>query len=257
MKESTSLDLSAVLTSLFSAAVASGVIADPVASMYLQSSAPVIGRLINKAILRVFNGSRSKKECERLGVAYYVAAETIKKNLEVGSIERTDNFYDESYGRFNRADDLIEAALRYCMDDAESIKSVCYGRFIGNIPYSNLSHRSLIALNKTINQLTYDELCLISAFNNRRAVKFDNLEQTLRTGSSQDMEAREFYVRILHLKSLGILAQTPYFHSGSAIGAVYLSEMGLSLFNLMELNLLDPNDVYYHASLINRFGLTA
>lgn len=257
MKESTSLDISAVLTSLISAAVASGVIADPVASMYLQSSSPIINRMISKAILRVFNGNRSKKECDRLGVAYYVAAETIKKNVEAGNIERTDAFFDEGYGQFNRADDLVEAALKYCVDDAESIKSVCYGRFIGNIPYSNLSHRSLIALNKTINQLTYDELCLISAFNNRLPTKFDTLEQMLRSGMNPVLESREFYVRILHLKSLGILAQTPYFNSGSAIGAVYLSEMGCSLFALMELNLLESKDVNYHASLISRYGQIA
>ena len=256
MDESTSSNISAIITSLISTAAACGAIPDPVSATLISSSSAIIDRLINKSLLAVFNRNGTKRDCERLGVAYNVAAQTVEKNRKAGKSERTDDFFDARHGHFNRAEDLVAASLRYCIDDPESIKSVCYGRFIGNIPFCNYSHRTMIAMNKTISELTYDELCLIAAIYGCPHFHLDALETFLRSEGFIEIEVREFYVRILHLKTMGILAQTRYFHSESAIGEIYLSEMGHGLYSLMELNLLEPSDIAHHQSMISRFAGT-
>lgn len=253
MDESTISSASAILTGALTTAATFGFGVDANAAMLIAANSPIMQQLIYRGIHFLLGRAPTKLECARLGIAYNEAALTIKKNREHNLPERSDGFFSDSYnGNYSKANELIEAALRYTIEDPETIKSVCYGRFIGNIPFCSLKQNELVALNKTIRALTYSELCAIHVFKGKGVNSFVALEKAVRNnGSTEEMD---FYSIILHLKTLGILMPTGKFFSISFIGFVFLSKTGIEIFNLMELDRLDTKDTQHYENLFHQFA---
>lgn len=256
MDESTISNASAILTGALTTAVSFGVGVDPHAGVFISANSPIIHQLIYRGIHFLFGRTPTQMECARLGIAYNEAANTIKSNILAGKKERNDGFFEESYnGNYSKANEIIEAALRYTTEDPETIKSICYGRFIGNIPYCNLSQLELVALSKTIRDLTVAELCIIAVLHNKGVCNFFSLENVVRSNCAT--EEMVFYSSILHLKTLGVLVPTGQFFSASFIGFVFLSKAGNELYDLMELNRLEVKEVQKYESLYHRFAKTS
>lgn len=253
MNDSTISGASAILTGALTTAATFGFGVDSNAAILIATNSPIMQQLIHRGIHFLLGRTPTRLECARLGIAYNEAALTIKKNREKHLTERADGFFDESYnGNYSKANELIEAALRYTIEDPETIKAICYGRFIGNIPFCSLKQNELVALNKTIRELTYSELCVIHVFKDKGVNSFVALENVVRkNGSTEEMD---FYSIILHLKTLGILMPTGKFFSISFIGFVFLSKTGLEIFNLMELDRLDTKSTQHYANLFQHYA---
>lgn len=252
MDDPTISNASAILTGALTTAATFGFGIDSAASALVAANSPIMYQLVNRGLHFLFGRNPTKVECARLGIAYNEAALIIKKNRDAGRTERNDGFFDECYnGKYSKANEIVEAALRYTTEDPETVKSICYGRFIGNIPFCSLSQNELVALNKTIRDLTYAELCMIKVFHDKGVCGFIALENAVRNGCVA--EEMDLYSSILHLKTLGILVPTGQFFSASFIGFVFLSKSGKDLFDLMELARLDPKDIQKYESLFQQF----
>ena len=253
MNDSTISSASAIITGALTTAAAFGFGIDSNAAAFIAANSPIMNHLFYRSIHFLFGKEPSKLECARLGIAYSEAALTIKKNQEQKRPVRSDDFFDDSYnGNYSKANELVEAALRYTTEDPETIKSICYGRFIGNIPFCSQKHNDLIAINKTIRELTYSELCVINVLRYKGRCTFFALENAVRNSTSTD--AMSFYSIILHLKTMGILVPTGQFFSASLIGYVFMSQSGTDIYDLMELDRLCPKDTQQYESLFNQYG---
>lgn len=134
-----------------------------------------------------------------------------------------------------------------------TIKSVCYGRFMANIPFDNsCNETTLQSLNTVIRQLTYKELCLIRLLYHREIVSTNSLEAYLR--NTHDMEGTVLFHQLLHLRNLGILITLPPFHVGTALGNVRISILGMHLYEMMELNLIPEEDLSSLKAVISKVG---
>lgn len=151
------------------------------------------------------------------------------------------------------ASQLLESSIKATIDDTETIKSVCYGRFMENIPFNNsCEETTLQSLNTVIRQLTYKELCLIRLLYHRERVSTNSLEAYLR--NTHDMEGTVLFHQLLHLRNLGILITLPPFNVGTALGNVRISILGMRLYEMMELNLIPEEDLSSLKAVISKVG---
>lgn len=255
MDDSIISNASAIVTGALTTAATFGFGVDTAAAALIAANAPIMQQIIHRSIHFLFNRNPTKIECARLGIAYDEAAKTIERNARAGKTIRTDGlFEDSSYRGYNRADEIVEASLRYAIDDPETIKARAFGRFIGNVPYCTSSGDSLIAICKNIQELSYLELCTICVFYGQPPKNFTKLEHAIRHDKQDAMEEADFYARILHLKSIGILMPAASFISSSAIGYVSLSKVGRTLHQLMEFQAVGTQDVSRERALFQQYA---
>lgn len=154
---------------------------------------------------------------------------------------------------YSSASQLLESSIKATIDDTETIKSVCYGRFKANIPFDNsCDETTLQSLNTVIRQLTYKELCLIRLLYHRERVSTNSLEAYLR--NTDDIEGTVLFNQLLHLQNLGILITLPPFHVGTALGNVRISILGMRLYEMMELDLISEENLSSLKAVISKVG---
>lgn len=194
----------------------------------------------------------TKEEFIRLGISYNTAVEGINKKIQEGCAIRTDGILGATIT--SKSHVILEAALRATIEDTEYEKSVCYGRFIAHVPFTKeYSSSALILLGNVIRQVSYKELCLIAFCYGRPALNADLLYRYI--NENNDIDASEIFSYIIHLKNLGIyVAGSPY-RPGSLMGVFILTYIGKALYELLELNLIEDDELSNIAKVMNRVGL--
>lgn len=256
MDKSTISNASAILTGALTTAATFGFGVDTTAAVFVGTNASILQQFIARGLESLFGRSLAKSECARLGIAYDEVRETIKRNLKSGKTIRQDGFLDESFnGNYSRANELVEATIKFAIDDSEFLKAQAYGRLLGNSLFCDFDRDSIKSLARTIKELSYRELCTIYSFYGKTPRNFTKLEYDIRHTKQDSTEEAEYFARILHLKTLGVLMPSATFISNSAIGYVFLSKMGRNLCEMMEFNPTETDTLQREVALFEQYAL--
>lgn len=205
-------------------------------------------------LLKSFTSSKklTEQECIRLGISYNTAIDGINARIQLGHSIRKDSLFEENI--FCKAHVILEASIRNTIEDSEYEKSICYGRFMANVPFAEeYSSSALMLLNQIIRQLSYKELCLIACCYKKPAFDCDVIDKYIR--NKRDIDASEVFNYFVHMKNLGVFITEPPFVLGSNIGKIRLSFSGESLFELLELNLIPNEDISGLLGTLGRIGV--
>lgn len=253
MKDDIANTISAGLTSASSLVV--GLHPDiPVEYKTLYSSVSPLIQWNLTSILKSFTNSKrlTEQECLRLGISYNTAIDGINARIKMGYSIRKDSLFEENI--LCKAHVILEASMRNTIEDSEYEKSVCYGRFMANVPFAEeYSPSALMLLNQIIRQVSYKELCLIACCYKKPAFNCDVIDRYIR--SKRDIDASEIFNYFIHMKNLGVFITEPPFVLGSNIGKIRLSFSGEALYELLELQLIPDEDMEGLQGTLSRIGV--
>lgn len=205
-------------------------------------------------LLKSFTSSKNltEQECIRLGISYNTAIDGINARIKLGHSIRKDSLFEETI--ICKAHVILEASMRSTIEDSEYEKSLCYGRFMANVPFADeYSSSALMLLNQIIRQVSYKELCLIACCYKKPAFNCDVIDKYIR--SKRDIDASEVFNYFVHMKNLGVFITEPPFVLGSNIGKIRLSFSGESLYELLELHLIPNEDISGILDTLSRIGV--
>lgn len=197
---------------------------------FISIVSPLLQRIFGRAFLMVAKGNVSEVGRARLGVTYMKVAQ--EYNSRGGKIDDINSLFfppvETSF--YTKADEIYESTLWNVVFDSESEKSIIYGRFLARIPF--LEHPDfsrLVELGSILKQLTCDEIHLLRSLGDKAVHNFSFLELSVHQGDSMDKAYQ--YGRLLHLKSLGLLIQQAPFVSGTSLGNVKITLLGVDLLD--------------------------
>lgn len=239
MKDSVKETISAIITSGCTLAATFGIKVLPELSGVLASCSPIMNLLVNRVLERFDTKSFARIECARLGICYSQLVAIIQSHSDKGDKISFPEF--SSNEEFSKADEICEAVFKASIDDSQSIKSICYGNLLGNIPFqSKYDASASYLLIKTAEELSYDELCLLAVIDRLPRKNYFGIEEK---AWQDDISASVLYANMLHIDRLGLLKRLPSFTSGRALDNHQISSFGHDLCDLLELKLLNNEDI--------------
>jgi hypothetical protein len=142
--------------------VIGGIIAGPVGMIIGGASGPVLTRVFRKIGQEIKLRFISPREEIRIGAVFAFAINKLQENLQNGSQIRTDSFFDSTEHFRAGAEEILEGVILGAQKEYEEKKV----KFLGNL-YANICTNSEISREqanqfiKTINSLSYRQLCII------------------------------------------------------------------------------------------------
>lgn len=225
-------EIGAFLTTGVSMAANFGFNLNPDTLSLLNSFSPLL-QLSFERVLELFsNKNLVSVELARLSISTSEALNTIRSNEKRGLVFN-ERFFS---GRYSKTDEILEAAIRAAISDAQNIKSVFYGRLIGNVLFQDKYDESaMFTLLKVAAQLSYDELCLLYILNSEPGHHYEGLIKR----ADGDISAQEFVQYLLHFKGLGLVSRIPPYFLGATLDSLKISTLGHDLVSLLELKSLN------------------
>lgn len=225
-------EIGAFLTTGLSVAANFGFNLNPDTLSLLNSFSPLL-QLSFERVLELFcNKKLVDVELARFSISTSEALKTIKSNEKRGRVFN-ERFFS---GRYSKTDEILEAAIRAAINDAQSIKSIFYGRLIGNVLFQDkYDESSIYTLLKVAAQLSYDELCLLYILDGEPGHRYEQLISK----ADDDINAQEFVQYLLHFKGLGLVTRIPPHYLGATLDSLKISTLGHDLVSLLELKSLD------------------
>lgn len=198
-------------------------------------------------------GKITPRECSRMTDGINGMSDTLLESQKIGNI-RHDSLFETNSEGFCDGDDIFEQMINHIKQDSDRKKAYFCGNFIGSIPYADdLNYSNLMQYSRTICQLSYSELCIISNFYSHyrnTGASFSKAEKQV--DNFDDPEKSFLLGEVLHLRNLGILNSLPPYNLDDNIGNVRISYYGIRLYELMRLNILDNNDITMSWEVINK-----
>ena len=225
-------EIGAFLTTGVSIAANFGFNLSPDTLSLLNSFTPLL-QLSFERVLELFcNKKLVNVELARLSISTSEALNTIKSN-EKNGLELNEKFFS---GCYSKTDEILEAAIRAAINDAQNVKSLFYGRLIGNVLFQEkYDESSIFTLFKVAAQLSYDELCLLYILDSEPGQQYERLIKR----ANDDISAQEFVQYLLHFKGLGLVSQIPPYNLGATLDSLKISTLGHDLVSLLGLKSLD------------------
>ena len=199
-----SSDFSAIATTMINAAALFGF---PDVVPYVSTVSPLLSKIIERGFRLFRRDNLVEVECARLGIAYGSAVQTINDSLGSGKKLREDGFLEAfQNNQYTQADEIIEASLRNVISDAETLKSVYYGRFIGRTPFlEGVPVNELININSILKQLTVEDIRNLHLFADRNEHILTDLEVDVKNNIYSGRA--HLFSSYLHLKNLGLITR--------------------------------------------------
>ena len=127
---------------------------------------------------------------------------------------------------------MIEASLRNVISDAETKKSLYYGRFIGHVPFlAGVPVSELISINSVLKQLTVEDIKNLRLFADRFEHDLKDIEvevkNNLYSGRAQ------LFSSYLHLKNLGLITRIYPADSGLDLQKERITKVGLQVLDII------------------------
>ena len=210
----------------------------PEAGLVASVSAPIVSYTAKSIISDIFNDKATERECRRFKISSETASKTFKRNIAKGLPLRNDGLFESSEKDECKFDDVLEAALKSIKDDTESLKSEIYGRFLGNIPFrEDLDYVLLLNMRKTLDNLSFTELCMLRLFNENKFIGINKIRQYF--FENQNSLVYEVYTGLLKMSANGVLVAKSPFSLGDTIGNLEISKFGKTVCEVAELELID------------------
>lgn len=209
-----------------------------------------IGVAISQGIQEVAERTLSAREGKRVGAVIIYAEEKIREKLNSGALPRNDGFFDSQLGQRSPADEIIEGVLLAAKQDYEEKKLPYYANLLANIAFqANVDKITANALLKLAERLSYRQLSYISLMAQRSTFNlhaqtisvadFSNKQNYL---SYNNISVNALVTEILDLIQNNVIMRDPNGIEQQNIIA-RLTNLGYSLFNLMELSKIPEIDV--------------
>lgn len=225
-----SSDFSAIATSMINAAALLGF---PPAAPFISMVNPLLAKIIERGFRLFLRDDFVQVECARLGVAYGSAVQTINESLNSGKKLRADGFMEAfQNSQYTQADEIIEASLRNVVGDAETFKSVYYGRFIGRTPFlEGTPVNELISLNCILKQLTVDDIRNLHLFADRDEHILTDLEVEVKNNMYSGRA--HLFSSYLHLKNLGLITRIFPASTGLDLEKERITRVGIQVLEVV------------------------
>lgn len=225
-----SSDFSAIATTLINAAAVFGF---PTAVPFVSMVNPLLSKIIERGFRLFHREDTVQVECARLGIAYGSAVQTINDSLSSGKKVREDGFMEAfQNSQYTQADEIIEASLRNVISDAETLKSVYYGRFIGHTPFlAGTPVNELISINSILKQLTVDDISNLQLFSDRNEHDLTDLDNEVK--NSLYSGRAHLFSSYLHLKNLGLITRIFPASTGLDLEKERITRIGIQVLDVI------------------------
>ena len=194
---------------------------------------PLLSKIIERGFRLFHQDNLVEVECARLGIAYSSAVQTINDSLNSGKNMREDGFMEAfQNSQYTQADEIIEASLRNVISDAETLKSVYYGRFIGRTPFlEGVSVNELININSVIKQLTVDDINNLQFFADRNEHSLMDIEADVKKNIYS--ENAHLFSSYLRLKNLGLITRVFPANVGLDLERERITKVGIQVLDFV------------------------
>lgn len=210
----------------------------PEAGLAASVSAPIISYTAKSIISNIFNDNATEREYRRFNISAEAASMAFKRNVEKNLPLRNDGLFKRSEKGECKFDDILEATLKSIKDDTESLKAEIYGSFLGNIPFrEDLDYVLLLNMRKTIDNLSFTELCMLRLFNENKFVGINKIHRYF--FDNQTPLVYEVYTGLLKMTAHGVVVAKPPFGLGDTIGNLEISKFGKTVCEIAELEQIE------------------
>lgn len=207
------------------------------------------GVLVSKTLSYIGNELSTRflgpREETRIGATLAIATEKINKRLQNGDTIRSDGFFNKDNSGRSKAEEIAESVLLKSQREAEEKKIPFLANLLANISFSpEISVELGEQMIKTVDSLTYRQLCILSLAVNRWK------EQLRKTNYHEQKTFERDLYQILHecidlynrafikFGSTAILGVTDMNPSTIAIEG-----LGIDIYNWAQLNEIPFKDI--------------
>lgn len=219
-------------------------IAGPIGTLVGASLPPLISKSLNKISDDVLNRNISKREEQKIGVGYIYAVDRIEKNIKMGRKIRTDGFIDDENIQSD-SNTILEGVTVKLQKEWELKKLQFYGNFLGNISFiPEIDFNYAAVLLKFAESLLYRQMCLIKVFMKKGTPQIDlaPIANEYRSGLSANTFNYSLYSDLVEMDRLSVFQRRGPVTLGGTIGNCALSDMGIKLYQLMNLEEIEEAD---------------
>lgn len=183
--------------------VIGGFIAGPVGMIIGGASGPILTRVFRKIGQEIKLRYISPREEIRIGASFAFAIHKLQDNLQNGSQIRTDQFFDANENDRSGSEEILEGIILGAQKEYEERKVKYLGNLYANIcTNSKISREQANQLIKTINNLSYRQLCIIQLLKEAKSDPL-NLEST-KTDDFK-IEQHDVMIEIRDMQHKGLL----------------------------------------------------
>ena len=199
---------------------------------------------------RMLSAAENRRVCDAL----ILASQGIHKRRK-NEIPRTDGFFDKDFSGRSRAQEILENVLLKCQREPEEKKIPYISNAYINIVFepevsADLGHKII----KSAEQLTYQQLCILSMVGRR-----ENDESIRDFQHEPSLEQSKLLHDCFELSMNGYIQITRSMtFSGQLLryvninpNTIYIENIGLALFKLMDLQDIPDDDIIPIAKLLH------
>ena len=235
------IDNGAEITGAISGAALGLVLAGPPGAIAGAALSPVVSTVLKKIGENVSNNILGPREKIKVGATYALALEEISTRLANGESPREDGFFEASGNDRSSAETILEGTLLKSRDEHEEKKLKFYSHFLANLTFdSDVTFYHANTLLKIAEQLSYRQLCIIALFKTKGQVEMKKWGKTFNQ-TDEVQKYRDFYYELMNLYDKQILKEYGGISMSTKNGE--LSLLGISLYNLMNLNQIEGADI--------------
>lgn len=184
--------------------VIGGFIAGPVGMIIGGASGPILTRVFRKIGQEIKLRYISPREEIRIGASFAFAIHKLQENLKNGSQIRTDQFFDSNENDRAGSEEILEGIILGAQKEYEERKVKYLGNLYANIcTNSKISREQANQLIKTINNLSYRQLCIIQLL---KETKSDPLNSKLAKTDEFKIEQHDIMIEIRDMQHKGLLS---------------------------------------------------
>ena len=194
----------------------------------------------------------SPRENLRVGSALILASEGIRRRLENGENRREDCFFDENDTGRSEADEVLENMVLKIQREPEEKKTPYIAKIFENTVFeqeisADLSHKII----KSAEQLTYQQLCILSMVGRRKNEEEAPGDFQLNPRLDHSLELSKLLHDCFELVTNGYIQGGLTFTYNGRLPqyetlnpkSLYLERIGIALFQLMDLQDIPDDDI--------------
>lgn len=165
----------------------------------------IVSKVFKKIGTEIYDRWMGPREKMRIGAVTAFAIEAIQNKIKQGKEIRTDSFFDTDSGHRSKAEEILEGVMLKAKDSYEEKKIKYIGNIYSSAAFSSISGDFANHTLKTIESLTYRQLCCLALYNDRNNRGAYNLRQKDFRISFIEIEAQVLLQELYELYTLGLI----------------------------------------------------
>jgi hypothetical protein len=216
-------------------------IADPAGILYGAAVGPLVALAFKRIGTEISEMILGPREMARVGATYSLAYEKINNKILNGDKIREDDFFSKQNIDRSKSETLLEGTLLKARNEYEEKKIKFYSNFLANLNFNEaISFEKGNTLLRILEQLSYRQLSILSYFNDVDKVNTDRWQISFKDVAELG-DYQDFYSELMNLYNQQLIQQSG---NGISMGisTIRLSPLGKSMYDLLNLEELNPDD---------------